>query len=598
MFRSFHPSHCKIVQNGKSRKVSSLFFQSIVSKSSLRRVNCWFLLLGNWPLSCWASAAVFPETPWSRCWSLEPSSVEPSGKSFQQIWQRTQSQPVKSLATQPESHFFFEKKRLKAFCFSVLKKIFLQIIKIIAAETENPRHGGTFLLVFQISIDSSHLRDWTHWYADLSPGLTCSPFVLHRLLVHDFEAFWSIWCSMLPFESACSFSSVFYFRLLAMCPAGLQISNYLFEPLLEQILHQDRDISRASSLGSLGVGWREFRHCVRSFSGFLFPVSSVLQDVKIQDDIDLDAVAALAEAAEEEQCVRTEEEHSVHSHETAQSPGDAIVAGHSERSLGTRGDAIASGHSERSLGAKGRFQTFIEKLEDSMLDVSTQRDTRSTRARRSSMYSASSQMSRASRASKVSKASKGSPGQNETQKFETSRRDTISNWERRRALLRFVCFLECFLYFLFWRFRKVLLWEIEWASALVPPTPFLWFEPCDHSHAEQWKNRSTRAPLGLEILGLENVSSGMPKERHPASAWHAMRGKKKKHSHQKTRVRNARFIACAAPAKGRRCALVVAIAKRKLDFPRVRGDERSLAQDFVCCVLRRCVAGGTATSAK
>ena len=140
--------------------------------------------------------------------------------------------------------------------------------------------------------------------------------------------------------------------------------------------------------------------------------------------------------------------------------------------------------------------------------------------------------------------------------------------------------------------------QIEWASALVPPTPFLWFEPCDHSHAEQWKNRSTRAPLGLEILGLENVSSGMPKERHPGSAWHAMRGKKKKHSHQKTRVRNARFIACAAPAKGRRCALVVAIAKRKLDFPRVRGDERSLAQDFVCCVLRRCVAGGTATSAK
>lgn len=133
------------------------------------------------------------------------------------------------------------------------------------------------------------------------------------------------------------------------CFTGLQVSNYLFPPILEQILHQD--------------------------------------------DIDLDAVAALAEATEEEEMYARSEEEVSMSHE-------------SEHSFPPVPDSPALSNDGSHRKEKGRFQTLIEKLEDTMIDVSfsssQMRNPHGPRGRRSSMYSAGSQHSKASKASRSS----------------------------------------------------------------------------------------------------------------------------------------------------------------------------------------------------
>ena len=166
------------------------------------------------------------------------------------------------------------------------------------------------------------------------------------------------------------------------CFTGLQLSNYLFEPILEQILHQD--------------------------------------------NIDLEAVAELAEMAEQEEMRRAEMGLDEVEEEDTPASGDDEPS--SPRSLPSK-QSKQSKHS-KDAHRKTTFQTLIGKLEESMLDISSPQrlhdlpmradSNRSIgRGRRSSQYSEWSQKSserhhasgrRSSRRSRQSRSSNGTQG--------------------------------------------------------------------------------------------------------------------------------------------------------------------------------------------
>lgn len=90
----------------------------------------------------------------------------------------------------------------------------------------------------------------------------------------------------------------------------------------------------------------------------------------------------------------------------ARSEEEVSMSHESEHSFPPVPDSPALSNDGSHRKEKGRFQTLIEKLEDTMIDVSfsssQMRNPHGPRGRRSSMYSAGSQHSKASKASRSS----------------------------------------------------------------------------------------------------------------------------------------------------------------------------------------------------